>query len=159
MSELLFDKRIPERIWDKIIPEPNTGCWLWLGGLTHNTVSGYGKTSFGGNKDVSTHRLMYEQFIGPIPVSKEIDHKCRVKCCCNPAHLEAIVHQDNSRRGTAGLATKIFWENAMACKRGHPYTAETIIINKGGWRHCRVCYRMNKRWWRAGKVGKMEDYE
>jgi hypothetical protein len=27
----LFDDRLPIRLWSKVVPEPNSGCWLWIG--------------------------------------------------------------------------------------------------------------------------------
>ena len=45
------------------------------------------------------HRAVYEVFYGPIPNGLVIDHLCRVRCCVNPAHLEAITQADNLRRG------------------------------------------------------------
>lgn len=159
MSALLFDARIPERIWDKIIPEPNSGCWIWLGAVTKDKYNGYGKTCFEGDNNVYLHRLMYTQFIGEIHKTKEIDHKCKVKCCCNPNHLEAVFHSTNALRGTAGHSTRDFWEKATVCKKGHPRTPENTKVNSGGWKHCRICYLANKRWTNAGRIGKQEDYE
>lgn len=75
-------------------PEPTTGCWLWFGRLTGK---GYGAT----NKDgryINAHRASYELVKGPIPDGLEIDHLCRVRCCVNPDHLEAVTHAENLRR-------------------------------------------------------------
>lgn len=36
---IVMDSRLPDRFWDKIEPEPNSGCWLWIGALRTN---GYG---------------------------------------------------------------------------------------------------------------------
>src|SRR3546814_17503301 len=33
------DTRLPRRFWDKVSPEPHSGCWLWLGA---HTAPGYG---------------------------------------------------------------------------------------------------------------------
>jgi hypothetical protein len=42
---------------------------------------------------------MYEIHIGKIPDSLCIDHLCRRRDCCNPAHLEAVTRATNNRRG------------------------------------------------------------
>lgn len=49
---------------DKFIPEPNSGCWLWLGGT--DGVYGYGKARHNG-RQAQAHRVSYELFKGPIP--------------------------------------------------------------------------------------------
>jgi hypothetical protein len=158
MSDLLFDTRIPERIWNKIIPEPNSGCWFWLGSLSGSSdLGGYGETWFNNAKAI-IHRLMYEKFIGPIPDKMELDHKCRVRCCCNPMHVEPVTHRGNALRGNAGLNRIIECREALTCDRGHPWTPENTIANSG-WRACKACRRARQRWYRAGKVGKVEDYE
>lgn len=75
--------------------EPNTGCWLWLRCVNHH---GYGSLGFGG-KTYLAHRFSYEKFNGPIPAGYEIDHLCRVRCCVNPQHLEAVTNRENVIRG------------------------------------------------------------
>lgn len=89
-----------ERFMDKVSPEPNSGCWLWTGGLT---TSGY--ASFGpgcGMPPVKGHRWAYENFIGPIVEIPGIDsrgtcvlHSCDVRSCVNPDHLRLGTHRDN----------------------------------------------------------------
>lgn len=76
------------------IPEPNTGCWLWLG---HLNKDGYGRGSHKGAKWLA-HRFSYETAVGPIGDGLEIDHLCRVRCCVNPDHLEPVTPIENTRR-------------------------------------------------------------
>lgn len=52
-----------ERIERMSVPEPNTGCWLWLGALGD---PGYGKLGVG-RRHLSAHRASYEAHVGPIP--------------------------------------------------------------------------------------------
>lgn len=104
------------------------GCWVWQRGRTKN---GYGRAA-----GVYTHRLAYELAHGPIPDGTEIDHLCRVRACCNPAHLEAVTHAENVARGARAMATH--------CKRGHEYTlANTRLVPNG--RACRACHREYQR--------------
>lgn len=122
---------------DKIIPEPNTGCWLWTAFCMDN---GYGQFTFGG-KHYLAHRASYTHFNGVIPEEKQIDHICKVRCCVNPDHLEAVTCRENLLRGetvTAHHATK------NACDNGHPYTAENTRVWKGI-RICRACHRQRAR--------------
>lgn len=132
------DNRLPARFWEKLTPEPNTGCWLWLGACT---AAGYGQIRMNG-KAVYTHRLAYETSKGKIPKGKAIDHLCRVPCCANPAHLEVVTHGENQRRGLKGrLKTQ--------CKRGHPWIPENIYTNPTtGLRHCKLCKPINWQRWK-----------
>ena len=41
------------------------------------------------------YRIMYEEFVGPIPVGSNILHTCDDKNCCNPAHLELGTKRKN----------------------------------------------------------------
>lgn len=114
-----FDDRLPSRFWDKVSPEPMSGCWLWTGAITSG---GYG--SAGGGPRVArwgayAHRMAYQALIGPIPQGLQLDHKCRIRSCCNPDHLEPVTNRENTIRG---LAPKINSERLRAqhrAKKGH----------------------------------------
>lgn len=75
----------------------DTECWPWLRG----TRDGYGMARFDG-KQQSAHRVAYQLTHGPIPDGLVVDHVaargCRMRACCNPAHLEAVTHRENARR-------------------------------------------------------------
>lgn len=92
--------RLPARILNKIIPEPNTGCWLW--DARWDSGNGYGKVSWKGRAWMA-HRLVYALLVGPIPRGLILDHKCRVRACCNPLHLEPVTDKINTWRGEAVL--------------------------------------------------------
>lgn len=66
----------------RTVPEPNTGCWLWLGGM-----SGWGYPLCS-KRSRKAHRLSYEMFNGPIPEGFDVLHKCDTPMCVNPQHLE-----------------------------------------------------------------------
>lgn len=85
------------------MPEPNSGCWLWLGHL--NKVTGYGGVRIEGRRCVSAHRAYYLKHRGPVPDGKELDHTCRVRSCVNPWHLEAVTRAVNDRRRPATRLT------------------------------------------------------
>lgn len=78
---------------ERFVPEPNTGCWLWLGGLTG---SGYGivrAPKMGKNK--GAHRAVYEWLRGPLSENALLCHKCDVRSCVNPDHMFVGSHTDN----------------------------------------------------------------
>jgi hypothetical protein len=128
-----------ERFWKRVFPEPNTGCWLWDGPLN----KGYGALRVGtvragDRRRVEAHKFSYELHKGPVPAGLEIDHLCRVRCCVNPDHLEAVTHRENIRRGNTFAA-----KNAAKthCLRGHDLAVEGYV-RWDGRRQCRACGRM-----------------
>src|SRR5690348_2245712 len=73
------------------IPEPNTGCVLWLGAVTpfgHGLINIQRK-----NRIVS--RISWIAHNGPIPAGKLVCHKCDVPSCINPNHLFLASHREN----------------------------------------------------------------
>lgn len=121
-----------ERFAAFVSPEPNSGCWLWMGCDDGN---GYGMFRPFRRRMVKAHRFSYALHCGPIPADKILDHLCRVRCCVNPKHLEPVSYQENAQRGLTGI-------NSAAkthCPQGHPYSG----LDNRGKRICRQC--MNER--------------
>lgn len=120
-----------ERLWTRVATSEN--CWLWQGGITPN---GYGRIRFYG-VDSYVHRVVFQQLRGPIPAGLQLDHLCRVRHCCNPAHLEPVTADENLRRGEQQSRTH--------CPRGHEYTPENTYYAVWGGvyrtRSCRECRR------------------
>ena len=117
------------RFEDKYIPEPNTGCWLWLGSLKPDGYSRF-------NARISGHQASFSHWKGQVPEGKEIDHICRMRCCVNPAHLQAITHRENVAKSGA-------WEfntRKTHCPKGHPYSGNNLYVH-GTNRQCLVCRR------------------
>jgi hypothetical protein len=118
------------------IPEPNSGCWLWLGFLTGSR--GYGYLQVNG-KSIRAHRFSYEKYKGAIG-DAVIDHLCNVPSCVNPDHLEAVTQKINTRRAHANRVKVKF------CPKGHPKFGSNIYINpKNGNAACRECVRLSVR--------------
>jgi hypothetical protein len=115
----------------RIEPEPNTGCWLRTGSLNH---CGYGRFKVDRVEHIA-HRLVYEQIKGPIPAGLVLDHRCLVRTCVNPGHLEPVTPSENSIRAKAA-------HRKEQCPRGHEYSASKDPKRK---RECRTCQREKGR--------------
>lgn len=136
------DPRLPTRFWDKVIPEPNTGCWLWVG---CRNKKGYGSFRLAGRTFLA-HRLAYVSTVAQVPDGADLDH-VRARGCCdrgcvNPGHLEPVSHLENVRRG-------VNWQSAKEeCDNGHPFNEENTYW-WNGMRFCRPCRTERQRQKRA----------
>jgi hypothetical protein len=93
-----------ERFLSKVAMCPMSGCWLWLGA---SDKQGYGRFHrCPGWKD-RAHRVAYELFVAFIPEKSVLDHRCRTRCCVNPAHLEPVSDNENKRRGGWFLYSRV----------------------------------------------------
>ena len=84
-------KTTKERLLEKCVPEPNTGCWLWT---EYCNEWGYGRLRVNGKKMLA-HRASWETFIGPIPDGLRVCHHCDTESCINPDHLFTGTDKDN----------------------------------------------------------------
>lgn len=138
------DLSLVDRLERLSMPEPNSGCWLWIG----HTVKGYGRirVARGDWRQLRpAHRVSYEIYRGLIPVGLEPDHLCRVTCCINPWHLEAVTQAENNRRSTSPSAIN---RRMMVCSLGHP------LVRQGQQRRCLTCANGRRRIRRAAaRVG------
>jgi hypothetical protein len=84
-------RTLQERFNAKYVPEPNSGCWLWLGALMPN---GYGRFEMH-RFDEYAHRASWILHRGAITDGLYVLHKCDIPSCVNPDHLFLGTQQDN----------------------------------------------------------------
>lgn len=134
-------KPLKEKILDGCIPEPNSGCWLWLKSTRY---FGYGSVGIGSMTDgtrasVPAHRASFEAFVRPIRPGEVIRHKCDVPSCVNPDHLLAGTHADNV--ADKMLRGRHHYTKRTHCKNGHPFSSENTRKRTDGGRRCLTCER------------------
>lgn len=101
-------KTLRDRFEEKYIPEPNSGCWLWVGATNGGR---YGKITAHDPPRTSllAHRVAYELYRGPIPAGMLVCHKCDNIICVNPDHLFLGDTSDNARDAVAKGRGHFHW--------------------------------------------------
>lgn len=116
MSERRFS---PEWWAERVEPEPNTGCHIWLGTVCR---LGYGRVGMKGRSPVLVHRVAYECAYGPYDASLKVCHRCDNPSCVNPDHLFLGTQRDNMHD---------MFRKGRARPRG-----ATQPKRPNAWRHC-----------------------
>lgn len=137
------DPRLPERFWNKVQPEPMSGCWLWAGS---SRSRGYGSLWLDQTMQLA-HRISFS-VENEVPSGMVVDHKCRVHCCVNPDHLRAITGKENTLIGVGPSALNA--QKAM-CSNGHDLSGDNLLQQKGPRprRVCRACRRASCKAYKA----------
>src|SRR5262245_26640118 len=78
------------RFWGRV--NKTDTCWLWTGAVKGN---GYGSAHWQGVKDLAVNRLVWRLFNGEIPADKIVMHKCDVRLCVRPDHLQLGTQHEN----------------------------------------------------------------
>lgn len=108
-------KELPDRFWAKV--DKTETCWLWMGVPNSR---GYGLMSIDGIRQYA-HRLSLEAVTGPLPAGAVVDHKCRVKLCVRPDHLQVVDTRLNSQNRLGAQS------NSQSGVRG-------VFPHRGRWR-------------------------
>lgn len=116
--------------WSKVAKAGPDDCWPWQQSCGSH---GYGQT-WDGSTVLLAHRVVWTLTRGPIPNGMTVNHECRNRTCCNPAHLRLMTNVANAKLN--GNAVK------SHCKWGHPFTKENTRMNSQGHRYCRACQRI-----------------
>lgn len=86
------DAPIRERLEAHSMPEPSSGCILWMG--PYNGNSCYGRMTCDGVR-VLAHRVAWAEERGPIPDGLGVLHRCDVPACINVDHMFLGTQADN----------------------------------------------------------------
>lgn len=131
------EQSLPDRFWERVMPEPMSGCWLWTARLCHR---GYGRFDWQG-KGQAAHRVA-KLAADPGGVAEAVDHKCLIRCCVNPDHTQWVTHSANSslrHLRNAGIGGS---PNPDTCYRGHARTEHSVVRPYGV--VCRECQRVSR---------------
>lgn len=125
------------------MPEPNSGCLLWLGHASGHAKwnAWYGYLTWEG-RSRGAHIWAWEEANGrPVPDGQEVCHKCDIGLCIAEAHLFLGGHIDNmidmARKGRSG-GQKLTPQQVIAIRadaRRHKEIAVSYGVSKASITH------------------------
>jgi hypothetical protein len=117
---------VAQRLWRRVQVGNPGGCWLWQGYIK---PSGHGQLQRvkQGEGTVNAHIIAYELTHRKLPKGMVLHHKCRVKHCVNPNHLQLVSRQNHPK---IHLQTH--------CRYGHLYEEQSFTLYRGT-RRCKAC--------------------
>jgi hypothetical protein len=125
-------KSLLERFEEKYIPEPMSGCWIWIG---KELSRGYGGIKVGLNW-YKAHRLSYQLYVDCMLNHELVCHKCDNRLCVNPKHLYAGTAKQNTQDMMTRGRNKGQFKKWDVCKNGHKFD-----YNNGKTQVCLKCKR------------------
>ena len=161
-SSLTFgaNMSVRDRLEKYTMPEPNTGCWLWVGACS---ADGYPRLTVGSltdktKKSVRVNRLVCVMAHG-LPDGMHALHKCDNPICVNPDHIYPGTAKQNTedcitrmrrtqiKRGSLNVMAKLNEDQVLAIRcskqRGMDLAKEydvsqaaiSLIKSKKNWGH------------------------
>lgn len=115
--------------------QQDNDCLVWRGA---SNSKGYGCIAVEGKSQL-THRVIYQELVGPIRSDLTIDHTCRVPLCVNVRHMELVTRAENNRRK---------YDHQTHCVRGHELSGDNVRLHQRPThvaRRCRTCAAEDKR--------------
>lgn len=92
----------------------DNGCWRY----PSRSDKHYGRIMVEGTR-MGSHRFSWIMFNGPIPIGRQVLHKCDFPPCANPEHLflgdQALNMKDMAQKGRG---VKVAFEDNPNCKHG-----------------------------------------
>ena len=146
-NEFNMGKNLEHRLFSKVSPCPNSGCWFWCGAINQ---SGYGLVR-GVYKNEAAHRVVYKMVTGSELEDMELHHKCKNRGCVNPSHLQEITPKKHREMHLQTYPKKL----KKHCRNGHDFGVTNTQIhtnNKYVTRRCAICRRASqKRWYNSNR--------
>lgn len=135
-------KTISEKLFDLSIPEPNSGCRIWLGSTNSDPNVNRNARPIvydDEGKQIQAHRASYREFVGELTDSENVLHICDTPLCIEPNHLykgDQLNNVSDCRNRSRNTHL-----NKTHCPYGHKYDKENTYLLHGS-RHCRSCMRI-----------------
>lgn len=92
---MAWKRKLLERFYANI-EELSNGCHIWKGPVTQG---GYGQIMTNSYLEtiISVHVFAWILYYKRLPKG-DLHHKCPLKRCCNPEHLEELTRSEHTRR-------------------------------------------------------------
>jgi len=111
-------RSLQQRLDEKSILDPKTGCRLWTSASTYR----YGLINVGG-RSIAAHRAAWIAKHGPIGPGLHVCHRCDTPACINPEHLFVGTQKQNMRDKAIKMKRR-----KEAIKRGADGTADILRL-------------------------------
>jgi hypothetical protein len=144
---MILNERDLERFMSRVVYDTNgNGCWFFDKVAPKN---GYPQFEVDGVQSTA-HNVSYWHFVGPIQPGKMVHHRCRVRFCVNPNHLEALTRAEHDALGRVRVPAVCYLSADMhefLFKNGSPMSHYEVLHELGG-----PVYVADKGGWKRGRV-------
>lgn len=146
-----------ERFWAKVDRRGPDDCWPWLASKDRG---GRGDFYANGRKQKAPRIAWMLEHGRPVPPELDACHSCDNPSCVNPAHIWPGTARDNTldalRKGRLRFPYQDPnhrpWQNDLThCRRGHEFTPDNTYLERGKWRRCQTCQRLNRKKYRDAR--------